>query len=71
MQVAFNAATLILSSSVAYKFGHIVQGVSGTESSMVCLLLAASIYFPLNSVLISTVIGLVEGQALNQVFRRC
>ena len=71
VQVAFNAAALILSSSVAYKSCHIVHSVSGTESSVVCLILAGSMYFPLNSVLVSMVIGLVEGQPITQVCERC
>ena len=71
VQVAFSAAALILSSSVAYTFCHIVHSVSGTESSVVCLILAGTMYFPLNSLLVSIVIGLVEGQPLTQVYERC
>lgn len=71
VQVAFSAAALVLSSSVAYKVSHIVHSVGGTESSVVCLILAGSMYFPLNSVLVSMVIGLVEGQPFKQVCQRC
>lgn len=35
------------------------------------MILGGSVYFPLNSALVSIVIGLVEGQPLKQVFRRC
>jgi hypothetical protein len=37
----------------------------------VCVILAGSVYFPLNCSLVSIVIGLVEGQSLKRVFRRC
>ena len=71
VQVAFSAAALVLSSSAAYKFAHLVLAGSTTDSAVVCVILAGSIYFPVNSSLVSIVIGLVEGQPLKQVFLRC
>jgi hypothetical protein len=71
VQVAFSAAALVLSSSLAYKFAHLVLAGSATDSAVVCVILAGSIYFPVNSGLVSMVIGLVEGQPFKQVFLRC
>src|SRR5215472_1077792 len=71
VQVAFNAAALVLSSSLAYKFAHLVLAGSATDSAVVCVILAGSIYFPVNSALVSMVIGLVEGQPFKQVCLRC
>ena len=71
MQVAFNAAALILSTSLAYKFSHLVLTGSGTESPLVCVILTESIYLPVNSGLVSIVIGFAEGQPLRQVCERC
>ncbi len=71
MQVAFNAAALILSTSLAYKFSHLVLTGSGTESPVVWVILAESIYSPVNSGLVSMVIGLAEGQPFRQVCERC
>jgi len=71
VQVAFSAAALILSSSLAYEFSHLFLTGSGTESLLVRVILGGSIYFPLNLALVSIVIGLVEGQPLKQVCRRC
>lgn len=71
VQVAFSVAALILSSSLAYRFSHLILAGSGTESLLVSVILAGSIYFPLNSALVSIVIGLVEGQPLKQVYQRC
>jgi len=70
VQVAFSGATLMLSSAVAYKLSHLLTGNAG-ESSVPLVLLAGSLYFPLNSALVSIVIGLVEGQRLGQVMQRC
>jgi hypothetical protein len=67
VQVVFSASALMLSSSLAYGFSHLVAGAS----PVVCVILAGSIYFPLNSSLVSIVIGLVEGQSLKWVFQRC
>src|ERR1700758_2794231 len=71
VQVVFSAAAVILSSSLAYEFSHLILAESGTESLLVRVILAGSAYFPLNSALVSIVIGLVEGQPLKQVYRSC
>ena len=71
VQVAFNAAALMLSSSLAYEFAHLLLAGSGSESPVICVILAGSIYFPLNSAFVSIVIGLAEGQALKQVCAHC
>lgn len=71
VQVAFSAAALILSSGLAYRFAHLVLAGNTTNSAAVCVILAGSIYFPVNSGLVSMVIGLAEGRPFKQVFLRC
>jgi len=71
VQVAFSAAALVISSSLAYKFAHLILTGSGSGSPVVCVILAGSIYFPLNSALVAIVIGLAEGQPLKQVCAHC
>ena len=71
VQVAFSAAALILSSGLAYKFSHLISDGSGVGSRVVTVILAGSVYFPVNSILVSVVVGLVEGQPLSQISRRC
>lgn len=71
VQVAFNAAALVLSSSLAYKFAHLVLAGSATDSATVCVILAGSVYFPVNAGLVSVVIGLAEGQPFKQLCLRC
>lgn len=71
VQVAFSAAALLVSCSVAYNFAHLVLAGSTTGSAVVCVILAGSIYLPVNAGLVSMVIGLAEGQPFKQVFLRC
>ena len=71
VQVAFSAATLVVSTAVAFKFSHLFLGSHGGQTSAPLVLLAGSIYFPLNSAMVSIVIGLVQQQPLRQVTLRC
>lgn len=71
VQVAFSAAALVLSSGLAYKFARLVLAGSVTDSAVICVILAGSIYFPVNAGLVSLVIGLAEGRPFKQVFLRC
>lgn len=71
VQVVFSAGALVLTSGLAYKFSDLVLAGSGKESPLVSVILAGSVYFPVNSLLVSIVIGLVEGQPLKQVCARC
>jgi len=70
-QVAFSAAALVISSALAYKFAHLFLAENATGSRLVSVILAGSAYFPLNSILVSMVVGLVEGRPLKQISRRC
>ncbi len=71
IQVAFSAAALVLSASVAYQAAHFLLGLSASISPVVFAVLAGSIYLPLNTGLVSCVIGLVEGRSVVQVARNC
>ncbi|HTQ86407.1 MAG TPA: hypothetical protein VMI93_09355 [Candidatus Solibacter sp.] len=71
VQVSFSAATLMVSSAVAFKLAHLSVAGNAGESSVPFVLLAGSLYFPLNSAMVSVVIGLVEGQQLKHVMLRC
>jgi len=71
VQVAFSSSTLVVCSALAYKFAHLVLAGSTADSAVVCVILAGSIYFPVNSGLVSMVIGLAEGQPCKQVCMRC
>jgi hypothetical protein len=71
VQVAFSAATLVVSSSAAYAVSHSLLAVLGVASPIACATIAGCVYFPLNSVLVSIVVGLVQDQPLNQVCQHC
>jgi hypothetical protein len=71
VQVAFSAATLILSASVAYQVSYFLLGRSAVDSPVALVILAGSLYLPLNTAFISAVLGLVDGRPLAQVGRIC
>ena len=71
IQVTFSAATLILSASIAFQASHLLLGRMAGESPAVLVIVAGSLYLPLNTALVSTVIGLVEGQPIVKIARTC
>jgi len=71
LQVAFSAAALVLSATVAFESARLLLGSGSSISPLVFAILAGSLYLPLNTALISVVIGLVEGRPSMQVARTC
>src|SRR5580700_874963 len=71
VQVAFSAAALVLSASVAFQCAHFLLGLGGSIAPLVFAILAGTLYLPLNTALISAVIGLVEGRPSFEVARIC
>jgi len=71
VQVAFSAAALVLSASGALLFTRYLLGANAANSPIVFAVLAGSLYLPLNTALVSAVIGLVEGKRFLQVARTC
>ena len=71
VQVAFSGAALVLSASVAFECAHFLLGLSVSSSPVVFAIVAGSLYLPLNTALVSAVIGLVEGRSLVEVGRIC
>jgi len=71
IQVTFSAATLVLSASVVYQGSHFLLGRSAVDSPVTLVILAGSLYLPLNTALIAAVVGLVDGRPVLQVARSC
>lgn len=71
VQVAFSAATLVVSSALAFFGSHFVVARLGMDSPVPLLFLAGSIYLSLNTALVSIVVSLVEQYPLEQILRRC
>jgi hypothetical protein len=71
VQVAFSAAALVVSAGVAYQASHFLLGSRAGSSPVALVILAGSLYLPLNTALVSAVIGLVDGKPLAHVGSLC
>jgi hypothetical protein len=71
VHVAFSAAALFVSVSVAFEASRLLLGSGAGRSPVALVILAGSLYFALNTALISAVIGLVDGRPFAQVGRLC
>jgi hypothetical protein len=71
IQVTFSAAALVLSATVAFQSARLLLGSGFAISPLVFAILAGTLYLPLNTALISAVIGLVEGRPSFEVARLC
>ena len=71
VQVAFSAAALVLSASVAYQASYLFLGQSAVNSPVALVILAGGLYLSMNTALVSTVIGLVDGKPMAQIRGIC
>jgi len=71
VQVAFSAAALVLGASMAYQASYLLLGPSAVISPVAFVILAGILYLPLNTALVSAVIGLVDGKPLTHVGSLC
>jgi hypothetical protein len=69
VQVAFNVATLAISSGAAYKLSHAFAGADAHLG--VLLAVAAAFYFAADTLLISGVLSLVQNKSLFAVWQQC
>jgi hypothetical protein len=70
LQVAFNIATLAISSGVAYRAAHALTG-SHAGSLPVRLSIGACFYFTSNTFLVSGVLSLIDNRPLIEVWKQC
>jgi hypothetical protein len=71
LQVTFNIAALGISTAVAYQVPRWVLSAVHQESLTVLLVMATVLFFLTNTVLISTVLALLESKPLDTVWRQC
>jgi hypothetical protein len=71
VQVAFSAAALVLSATLARQAAYLLFGPNALSSPVAFIILAGCLYLSLNTVFVSAVIGLVEGRPLVQVASIC
>jgi hypothetical protein len=69
VQIAFNAANMIISTAAAFAFIHRQVPGFAAQPLMILLLLGASLYYVVNTGLVATVLTLVDGKPLNDVCR--
>jgi hypothetical protein len=71
IQVAFNVAALAISIAAAYQVSHFVLVLARAESLSALLVIAACTFFLANTLLVSGVLCLVEGQPLKKIWQQC
>ena len=69
MQVGFNAANMMLSAASAFAFIHRQIAMLAGQPLVIRLLLGASVYYFVNTALVSTVITVVEAKPLKSIWR--
>jgi hypothetical protein len=70
VQVSFNVAALALSSGAAYRLAHVFAGAISPALG-VLLAVAACVYFVSNTLLVSGVLALVQGQSMFAIWKQC
>lgn len=71
VQVAFSAAALVLSATLARQFAFLLFGPNAINSPVALVIFAGCVYLSLNTAFVSAVIGLVEGKPVAQVASIC
>jgi hypothetical protein len=71
IQVLFSAAALVVSAGFALTVGHLVVRPFDNNNTVALVVLAGTLYFFMNTVLVSIVVGLTEQRPLKQVCQDC
>jgi hypothetical protein len=71
VQVTFSTAALMISAAIAFQSSLLFFGPGMRNSPVAFVILAGSLYLAINTALVSTAIGLVDGKSLAQVGRTC
>ncbi|MBM3776528.1 MAG: hypothetical protein FJW37_15410 [Acidobacteria bacterium] len=71
VQVAFNMATLVLASGIAYLSAQTAIEAAGSSFLPLVLAVGAGLYFVMNTLAVAWVVSLVESKSLIQTWRQC
>ena len=71
IQVLFSAAALVVSSGFAFTAGHFIVRPLDNNNAVALVVLASTLYFFMNTVLVSIVVGLTEQRPIRQVCQHC
>ena len=71
VQILFSAAALVISSAFAFTTSHLLVRPFDNNNVAALAVLAGTLYFFMNTALVSIVVGLTEGQPIKQVGQHC
>jgi hypothetical protein len=71
VQVTFSTVALMVSITIALHSSLLLFGPGTRNSPVAFIIFASSLYLAINTALVSTVIGIVDGKSLPQVGRTC
>jgi hypothetical protein len=71
VQVAFNAAALVISAAAAQSISQYVVQAGGIHSELVLMAVGAFLFYTIDTLLIATVLSLVQGKPLGTVWSNC
>ncbi len=71
VQVLFSAAALVISSAFAFTTSHLIVRPFDNNNAVALVVLAGTLYFFMNTALVSLVVGLTERQPIKQVCQHC
>ena len=68
IQVLFSACALVISTAVAYTVAH---AISGQPATLIALIPAATVFFVMNTGMVSLVLALISNSPLSTVWKQC
>jgi hypothetical protein len=71
VQVVFNVAVLAISIGTAYQVSHFALALARADSLSALLAIAACVFFLSNTLLVSGVLCLMDGQPLKKTWQQC
>jgi hypothetical protein len=71
VQVVFNVAVLAISIGTAYQVSHFALALARADSLSALLAIAACLFFLSNTLLVSGVLCLIDGQPLKKTWEQC
>jgi hypothetical protein len=71
IQIAFSAATLVISSALAQTVSHQLAGILNGRMEVAVIAAAAFIFYGANTLLVAVVVCLVESRPLRTVWQQC
>jgi hypothetical protein len=71
VQVAFNAAALVLSAAAAQSISHAAIQAGGVQSELALMAVGAFLFYAIDTLLVASVVALVEDRLLSTIWHNC